>query len=64
MCHDYWFDYWVDWRASITMASVDAQVKKLNPDPVVLKRGTFSETLEGETPLGGEMRISYNPKDK
>ena len=23
----------------------------------------FWENLEGETPLGGEMRVSYKPKD-
>lgn len=60
--HDHWFDLWVDWRAEITMQDVDQQAEALveqwdaedpAPSPV------FSEVLEGETALGGEMRLHY-----
>lgn len=58
--HENWFDVWVDWRTEIVMNSVDQQAEDLvdqweqedtSADPL------FTEKLEGETPLGGEMRL-------
>ena len=60
MCHDNWFDYWVDYRTCVTMTDVDRQAAELNPEPVKMEEPTFTETLEGETPLGGEMRLSHD----
>ena len=59
--HANWFDLWVDWRTQIEMRSVDAQAADLvrqweeedKSDEFI-----FSETVEGETPLGGEMQLS------
>jgi len=58
--HENWFDIWVEWRTGLTMRSVDHQAEQLvkqweeedtSADPI------FTEELEGETPLGGEMRL-------
>lgn len=59
--HDNWFHHWVDWKTAGTMRSVDRQAEELvdlweEEDPL-LDDYIFSEILEGETPLGGEMRL-------
>lgn len=60
MIHDNWFDVWVNWKTDIAMRNVDAQAEDLvaqweeedtSADPI------FTEEKEGETPLGGEMRL-------
>ena len=28
MCHEYWFDEWVEYRTCLTMESVDQQIKQ------------------------------------
>jgi hypothetical protein len=57
MCHEAWFDYWVDYRTCLTMQDVDLQIEELfmesEIDPPV-----FSEELEGETALGGSMGLT------
>lgn len=58
--HDNYFEIWVQWRTDITMKEVDRQIAELNPEPVKMVEPTFTETLEGETPLGGEMRLRYD----
>lgn len=55
--HSNWFNDWVEWRTQQTMKDVDRQAKEFPgesgiPDPV------YSETTEGETALGGEMRLT------
>ena len=56
MCHENWFQYWVDYKTCLTMRDVDAQVEELL-EPSEVDKPIFTETLEGETPLGGEMRL-------
>ena len=60
MCHDNWFDIWVDWKTEQTMNDVDRQVKELNPEPVDFAEPVYWEESEGETPLGGAMGISHD----
>ena len=55
MCHENWFQYWVDYRACLTMQDVDRQIEELSV-PSEVAKPIFTETLEGETPIGGEMR--------
>lgn len=51
-------DHWIEWRIEKTLEDVDAQVEAIHRD-LDQKRAQplYSETLEGETPLGGEMRL-------
>lgn len=58
MCHDNWIDFWIDWRASLTMRGVDQQARELTPEPEVAKPVYWEET-EGETPLGGAFGYTY-----
>ena len=57
--HDTWFHHWVDVKTANTMADVDRQVEELHEtwSQQDDDRFQYSETLEGETPLGGEMRL-------
>ena len=61
--HANWFNVWVDWKTDLTMRDVDRQAAEIvdmweaNEDPAV-DAYAFSETQEGETPLGGEMRLT------
>lgn len=48
--------HWIEWRVEKTMASVDAQAQRIAGEPELMPV-VFTETLEGETPLGGEMRL-------
>ena len=56
---NYWMDDWLEWKTERTMKGVDQQVKNLHKqwgemeEPLTV----FTETKEGETSLGGEMRI-------
>ena len=55
--HDYWFDYWVEFKTQQTMKDVDDQAKCFPgesgvPDPI------YTEQKEGPTALGGEMRLT------
>lgn len=56
---DYWFEDWVSWKAERAMRSVDRQTKAINQsmDAEAKPQTLYTETAEGETPLGGEMRI-------
>jgi len=56
-CHENWFQYWVDYKTCLTMQDVDQQVKELS-EPSGVDEPIFSETPEGETLLGGEMRLT------
>lgn len=60
--HANWLPVWVRWRTRITMRSVDSQaaaiVQQWELEAPSLTAPIFSEALEGETPLGGEMRLS------
>jgi len=63
---DYWFEDWVSWKAERAMRSVDRQTKEINEslDAKVKPQTLYTETKEGETPLGGEMRIRSHWVDK
>tara|TARA_B100000902_G_C27280573_1_gene901496 strand:+ start:807 stop:1118 length:312 start_codon:yes stop_codon:yes gene_type:complete len=63
---DYWFEDWVSWKAERAMRSVDRQTKEINEslDAAAKPKTLFTETKEGETPLGGEMRIRSHWVDK
>lgn len=56
LIHENWYSFWVDYRTCLTMQDVDLQIEELfiesEIDPPI-----FSEELEGETPLGGRMRL-------
>ena len=45
------------------MKAVNRQLKKLDPEPVKMIEPTFEETLEGDTPLGGPMRLHHEFTD-
>ncbi len=62
-CHDNWIGFWIDWKTSLTMKAVNRQLKKLNPEPVKMIEPTFEETLEGDTLLGGPMRLHHEFTD-
>ena len=64
--HGHYFPVWMEWKTDLTMRDVDQQAEELverwaeedtSSDPV------FTEKLNGETPLGGEMRLraSWKP---
>ena len=53
--HANWFNVWVDWKTDLTMRDVDRQIAELFEESEVTPP-LFTEELEGETPLGGEMR--------
>lgn len=55
-CHENWFQYWVDYKTCLTMQDVDSQIEDLS-EPSEVDKPIFTETLEGETLLGGEMRL-------
>ena len=64
--HDNWFHHWVDWKTENTMKELDREVEELfdlweEEDPM-LEGHIYSEILEGETPLGGEMRLRHPQK--
>ena len=56
MCHQYWFDEWVAYRTCLTMQSVDQQIEEIL-EPSGVDKPVFTETVEGDTLLGGEMRL-------
>lgn len=56
LCHDNWYDEWVDYRTCYTMRDVDQQIEELL-EPSGVDKPIFTETVEGETALGGEMRL-------
>ena len=53
-------DHWIAWKVERTMEEVDDQAAEIletwGQDDTAT-RVVFSEDLEGETPLGGEMRL-------
>ena len=51
-----WFGYWVDYRTCLTMEDVDAQIEEL-VQPTEVAKPLFTEIKEGESPLGGMMRL-------
>jgi len=58
LCHEYWFDYWVNYRAAQTMADVDRQIEQMSEDPEI-ESPVYWEQEQGETPLGGPIGFSY-----
>ena len=58
--HENWFEHWVEWKTANTMRDVDEQIEELRAewsDDDALTGWSFTEETEGETPLGGEMRL-------
>ena len=55
MVHANWLHHWIDVKTAVTMDDVDRQIEKLVEDPCI-PEFIVSEELDGETPLGGEMR--------
>jgi len=59
--HENWFHVWVEWKTDLTMRDVDRQIEEMfyeGLDEDWADDWIFDEETEGETPLGGEMRIS------
>lgn len=61
--HANWFDIWVAWKTDLTMRDVDRQAQQIVDDWYADKPGPvddhfYREVMEGETPLGGEMRLT------
>ncbi len=56
MCHENWFQHWVDYRTCLTMQEVDRQIEDLS-EPSEVDRPIFTDTVEGDAPLGGKMRL-------
>jgi len=63
LCHDNWLGFWTDWRADLTMRSVDQQAEELTPEPEIAKPIYWGEE-EGETPLGGPLGYTYYFNDE
>ena len=63
--HDNWFELWVDYRLAMTMSEVDAQVRGLHEywDEAEEDPWLITEEIEGETPLGGELRATHQAFD-
>ena len=55
--HAYWFDYWVEFKTQKTMSDVDRQIEEIR-EPSGVDAPIYTETKEGSTALGGEMRLS------
>lgn len=59
LCHDNWIAVWAGWRAQLSMRDVDLQAEQLvetwsQQDD---ERFLFTEEEQGDTPLGGPMRL-------
>ena len=54
--HDHWFFFWVKMKTYYTMEDLDHQIEEMFPDSKI-DPPVFTEELEGETPLGGIMRL-------
>ena len=66
---DQHFDLWVDWRTQITMRDVDNQAAEIVADWEAENLDTveqflYNEIVKGETPLGGEMRVTATFMDR
>lgn len=63
LCHDNWIAVWAGWRAQLSMRDVDLQAEQLvetwsQQDD---ERFLFTEEEQGDTPLGGPMRLKATP---
>ena len=61
--HANWFNLWVEWKTDLTMRDVDRQTAQIVEDWYGDKPGPvddylYAEVMKGETPLGGEMRLT------
>ena len=54
--HSNWFDCWVQWKTDETMKEVDHQIEETFLESAI-EPPAFSEQKEGETTLGGKMRL-------
>mgnify|MGYP001264248611 CR=1 FL=1 len=62
--HDNWFELWVAFKTQVTMRDVDRQTAELvhkweAERPSAVDNYVYSQVMKGETPLGGEMRITH-----
>jgi hypothetical protein len=58
-----WFFVWVEWKTDLTMRDVDQMAEQIFDDwyddkPDLVDDYLYTEVIEGETPLGGEMRLT------
>ena len=65
LVHENWFAVWVKWKTDLTMRDVDRQAEALvdewdDPDSL---EWIWLEKFEGETPLGGELRVTLMPRN-
>lgn len=49
-------DYFIDYK---TFAAIERGLDPIKPPPPSLPTPDYSEELDGDTPLGGEMRLTY-----
>lgn len=63
LIHDNWLDIWTDWKTDLTMRDVDRQIEEMFLESEITPH-SFTEELEGETPLGGEMRLQAPYMDR
>lgn len=76
-CHEYWFDEWVAWRASLEKAPLDEAIQEYHKEaekieedfvtPIYSEKPVDPELQTGEAALlGGEMRLTapwYKPEE-
>lgn len=61
--HDNWLAEWLDYKTGQTMLDVDRQLEEIRANAEAAEaekhQPKFTETKEGETPLGGPMQLSH-----
>ena len=62
LCHDNWIGFWIDWRTSLTMKSVDEQIEDMYYESEI-EPPIYWEEEEGETALGGPLGYTYQLDD-
>jgi hypothetical protein len=53
---DHWFKAWIDYKIQKSMADLDQQIEESTVEPQI-EDPIYQEKVDGETPLGGEMRL-------
>ena len=52
---DHWFEAWIDYKIQKSMSDLDQQIEDLTVNPQI--KDPIYQEIDGETPLGGEMRL-------
>lgn len=58
---DHWFEAWIDYKIQKSMSDLDHQIEDLTVNPQI-EDPIYQEKIDGETPLGGEMRLKSDWK--